>query len=104
AREALRPRSPKTWQHSQEYELRHAIIYMQQSQFKEEVERLRLGPTDNADELRLKEFFSSDPAKWNEFKAAATGKVGIDIGPCIFSPLSYWSFLKRRIAIEPLGE
>ena len=104
ARDALRPRSPKTWQHSQQYELHHAKIYMQQSQFKEELERLRLGPTDMPDELRLKEFFSSDLEKWDEFKVAATGKIGIDIGPCIFSPLSYWAFLKRRIAIEPLGE
>jgi hypothetical protein len=93
------PTPPKTWETSQDYELRHAIAYMNTDEF-----RSVISSDTEYGKLMVRQFFDRDERLWEEFKTAVSGKTGIDIGPCIWSPLASWDFLSRRIAIEPLGE
>jgi hypothetical protein len=99
---------PKTWARSQEYELQHAYAYMNIDWFKAEIAAFSKGRHDAAtgyvDPMAFREFFNGDPSLWDSFKSSVTGKIGVDVGMCLWSPMASWSFLSRRIAIEPLGE
>jgi hypothetical protein len=59
--------------------------------------------TGHINDQLLREFFDGKPDLWLAFKSEAAGKMGMDIGPCVFSPLPAWDFLSKTIAIEPLG-
>jgi len=98
----------KTWEASQAYELEHAYQFMEDPHFIRVIDDYRKGDLyaskGHINDLILREFFENDPAQWRLFVDNTKGKAGLDIGPCVFSPLATWDFLARRIAIEPLGE
>jgi len=97
----------KTWANAQDYELRHAIGFMQEDHFQNLFAQFKRGDLmmskGQVNPLILKEFFSNDFGVWQRFADFVTGKRCMDIGPCVFSPLATWDLCGERIAVEPLG-
>jgi hypothetical protein len=99
-------RQPKTWAQSQRYELDHAIAFMKEPSFRQLHADWRAGKlnasTGHRDALMLQEFFGGDRQSFDQFFKNIAGKSCLDIGPCVFSPLSAWDVAGPRFAIEPL--
>jgi hypothetical protein len=101
------PEKPKkTWQVSQDYELDHAVIFMDSPDFRSLAASMHNGEFNASsgyvNDLMLKEFFASDRMEWDKFIAHITGKRCMEIGPCVFSPLGGWDVAAERHVIEPL--
>lgn len=95
------------WVDAQSFEYDHAIAFMHDNPaYVSAMEELR--SDDNllskgyANEPFVMEFFDSDKAVHAKFVKHITGKAVLDIGPCIFSPLSIWDVASHRAVIEPL--
>lgn len=98
----------KCWAISQDYEFKSAITFMKQESFIALLNDLVAGKqkisNGYASDLLLKEFFDSSRDEWQEFMKFIEGKRCLDIGPCIFSPLSSWDIASQKYVIEPLYE
>src|SRR5438445_13851772 len=98
--------APKTWEHSQRYELEHAIGFMNDAWFKKLFHDTKAGKLNlsegHRDALMLKEFFENSGELFDEFVGHISAKSCLDIGPCVLSPLSTWDVAKQRYVIEPL--
>jgi glycosyltransferase involved in cell wall biosynthesis len=96
----------KNWQSAQKYELKHAINLMKSDYFKNLHKDFMSGhlyvSKGYSDNLMLKEFFMNDKNKWLEFVEYIKNKNCLDIGPCVFSPISTWDITKKKYGIEPL--
>ena len=98
----------KTWAISQNYELEHAVIFMKQQTFIDLLNDMVAGnqkiSNGYVSDLLLREFFSSSLEEWKNFMRFIEGKRCMDIGPCVFSPLSGWDIASEKYIIEPLYE
>jgi len=97
----------KTWSDSQEYEMNNAIRSMGKENFKGIYKDflsgdLYISKGHIPDDLMLKEFFDNSQENWAEFTNHITGKVCLEIGPCLISALTYWDVVSERHVIEPL--
>jgi hypothetical protein len=94
------------WSDAQKFELKHAIAFMDDPSFKEWIERID-DPLSRVskgyrDARFVSEFFGGDQARADEFFQHITGKMVLDIGPCVFTPLSFWDVASKRAIVEPL--
>jgi hypothetical protein len=98
--------SNKTWASSQDYELEHAIGFMKEPFFRQLHAEWKAGKlnasTGHRDALMLSEFFGKSREEADKFFNHIAGKTCLDIGPCVFSPLSTWDVAGTRFAVEPL--
>jgi hypothetical protein len=98
--------STNPWSNAQEWELGNAISYMDHASFREQLEHVNqssfYASTGFVDQVDLDEFFSGDKEVWNEFIRDITGKIVMEIGPCLLAKIAYWDVASERIAIEPL--
>lgn len=96
----------KNQRSAQKYELDHAIVFMKSDYFKNLHKDFIVGSLNisngHCDDLMLKEFFLDNKNNWFEFIKHIKDKNCLDIGPCVFSPLSTWDIAKKRYGIEPL--
>lgn len=96
----------KTWEISQNYELEHAIVFMDTPDFRDLANSFHRGDCNMsngfANELTLREFFGSSRAEWDKFVAHLAGKNCLEIGPCVLSPLAAWDVAAERHVVEPL--
>lgn len=96
----------KTWEVSQNYELSHAVTFMDSKDFRELANQFHSGENlvskGYCNELMLKEFFSGQPSEWNGFLEHIKDKTCLEIGPCVLSPLVTWDVCSERHVIEPL--
>ena len=96
------------WNAAQEYELKHATKFMKKEFFSGLIEQFKRGELHSStgwvSEIFLKEFFDNDKSAWEAFLASVQGKVCLDVGPSVFSPLATWDGVGEAIAIEPLGD
>ena len=96
----------KTWQVSQDYELDHAVGFMDSPDFRALAASVHNGELNISkgyvNDLMLKEFFANDRAEWNRFVDHITGKRCMEIGPCVVSPLAGWVVAAERHVVEPL--
>lgn len=97
---------PKSWEKAQEYEIFHAIEFMKKPDFLALMGKYKEGKLDSQkgyiDTSLVKDFFEGDSQKWRLFQNHLENKSCLDIGPCVFSPLSIWNEVKQRWVIEPL--
>ncbi|MFN7906413.1 MAG: hypothetical protein ACK5P5_14625, partial [Pseudobdellovibrionaceae bacterium] len=107
---SILPAVKKTWGVSQAYELKHAIGFMQEPHFgalfKDHISGKLNVSTGYKDTIILNEFFAGEnqDVEWKKFLEHISGKICVDIGPCVYSPLATWDVAGKRIAIEPLFE
>ena len=96
----------KSWSGSQQYELEHAIGFMQSDMYRRQHQDLISGRMTMSNgyfnELILGEFFENSKVELGEFVEHVRGRSVLDIGPCVMSPLATWDVASERIAIEPL--
>lgn len=95
------------WADAQNFEYGHAIAYMHDNPaYVSAMEELRsddsLLSKGYANETFVMEFFNSDKSEFAKFVQHITNKAALDVGPCIFSPLSLWDVASNRFVIEPL--
>lgn len=94
------------WADAQKFELKHAIGFMDHPGFQEWVSRFDdsrfLASNGFLDKYFVGEFFGGDEVIAADFLRHITGKAVLDIGPCVFTPISVWDVAARRIIIEPL--
>ncbi len=99
-------RNGKTWNVSQEYELNHAIEFMQQEHFLKLYSDLMAGrqrvSQGYVSDLILQEFFDNSKEQWQSFVDHIRNKTTLDIGPCVMSPIAGWDVSLQRHIIEPL--
>lgn len=101
------PEKPKkTWQISQNYELEHAVIFMDSPDFRSLAASMNNGELNASNgyvnDLMMREFFNGDRGEWDKFLAHITNKRCMEIGPCVFSPIGGWDVAAERHVIEPL--
>lgn len=109
----FRPETPERttteqdWHAAQNYELEHAIGFMQEPHFQDVFAKFLSGETHTStghiNALFLQEFFNNDVQLYHEFISYIQGKACLDVGPCVFSPLANWDGIREGYAIEPLG-
>lgn len=99
-------RSPKTWEASQQYELRHALSFMDSQFFRHLHADYASGKRNVSvgfrDPLVLQEWFSDSTVAFDEFISHIAGRVCLEIGPCVASQMSGWDVARERHVIEPL--
>lgn len=98
--------SEKSWEASQDYELKNAIAFMEGDFFKSLFSDLMSGRRNVSmgykDELLMREFFGDEDAAWTEFLQHITKKRVMEIGPCVASELASWDIAAERYIVEPL--
>jgi hypothetical protein len=96
----------KDWAASQEYEMKHAIEFMDTDSFRnlhrEVLQGRTRASTGYTNDVMLKEFFEGSAEKWQGFVEHIRGKTCVDVGPCVLSPLAGWDIAGARHVIEPL--
>jgi len=97
----------KTWGDSQEYEMKNAIKAMNKTHFKSIYKnfidgKLSISKGYIANNTTLKEFFDDSQENWFKFINYVSGKVCLEIGPCIVSELVCYDVASERHVIEPL--
>ncbi|HEX5478034.1 MAG TPA: hypothetical protein VFX09_09275 [Burkholderiales bacterium] len=102
------PSARKTWQASQQYELEHAIGFMDAPAFRELHLEFRSGKRNLSagyrDALVLKEWFAGSTAEFDSFVEHLKGSTCLEIGPCVASQLTGWDVTSERHVVEPLLE
>jgi len=96
----------KTWDISQDYELKSAIGFMQSPPFQKYYKGLLSGKLNisvgHRDDLILREFFGGSAKAFDNFVKHLKGRTTLDIGPCVSTPTYAWDTAAKRYAIEPL--